>query len=88
MCVCVFVSFILNFRLVGVPAGATKEEGHIGFLIYLLSAVLALIFFSRKIQLFFPSSTVKSNLVYYGHSLWETETTVKNKNEISVAKYL
>ena len=33
-----------------VPAGATQEEGHAGFLIHLPSAVLALIFLARRIQ--------------------------------------
>ena len=41
--------FILDVRLVDVPAG-----GHIGFLIHLPSAVLALIFFARRIQPFLP----------------------------------
>ena len=35
-----------------VPAGVTKEEGHTGFLIHLLSAVRALIFLARRIQPF------------------------------------
>ena len=35
-----------------VPAGVTQEEGHTGFLIHLLSAVHALIFFARRIQPF------------------------------------
>ena len=35
-----------------VPAGVTQEEGHTGFSIHLLSAVLALIFLARKIQAF------------------------------------
>ena len=35
-----------------VPAGVTQEEGHTGFLIHLLSAVRALIFLARRIQLF------------------------------------
>ena len=35
-----------------VPAGVTQEEGHTGFLIHLLSAVLALIFLARRIQPF------------------------------------
>ena len=35
-----------------VPAGVTQEEGHIGFLIHLLSAVRALIFLARRIQPF------------------------------------
>ena len=59
MCVCVFKeksectsSFILDVRLVDVPAGVTQEEGHTGFLIHLPSAVLALIFLARRIQPF------------------------------------
>ena len=35
-----------------VPAGVTQEEGHTGFLIYLPSAVRALIFVARRIQPF------------------------------------
>ena len=35
-----------------VPAGVIQEEGHTGFLINLLSAVLALIFLARRIQPF------------------------------------
>ena len=35
-----------------VPAGVTQEEGHIGFLIHLLSAVHTLIFLARRIQPF------------------------------------
>ena len=35
-----------------VSAGVTQEEGHTGFVIYLPSAVIALIFLARKIQLF------------------------------------
>ena len=34
------------------PTGVTQEEGHTGFLIHLPSAVLALIFFARRIQPF------------------------------------
>ena len=53
VCVCVFFPFILDVRLlVDVPAGVTQEEGHIGFLIHLPSAVLALIFLARRIQPF------------------------------------
>ena len=52
MCVCVVFSFILNVRLVDVPAGVTQEEGHTGFLIHIPSTVLALIFFARRIQPF------------------------------------
>ena len=60
MCVCVcvvklhitFFPFILDVRPVDVPAGVTQEEGHTGFSIHLLSAVLALIFLARKIQPF------------------------------------
>ena len=47
---CVFISFILDVRLlVDVPAGVTQEEGHTGFL-HLPSAVLALIFVARRTQ--------------------------------------
>ena len=35
-----------------VPARVTQEEGHTGFFIHLLSAVRALIFLARRIQLF------------------------------------
>ena len=35
-----------------VPAGAAQEEGHIGFLIHLLAAVLALIFLARRLPPF------------------------------------
>ena len=53
MCVCFFFPFILDVRLlVDVSAGVTQEEGHTGFVIYLPSAVIALIFLARKIQLF------------------------------------
>ena len=51
VCVCVVIPFILDARLVDVPAGVTQEEGHTGFL-HLASAVLALIFLARKIQPF------------------------------------
>ena len=36
VCVCVVFLFILDVRLVDVPAGVTQEEGHTGFLIHLL----------------------------------------------------
>ena len=48
--VCVIFPFILDVRLVDVPAGVTQEEGHTGFLIHLPFAVLALIFLARRIQ--------------------------------------
>ena len=53
LCVCVFVviPFILDVRMVDVPAGVTQEEGHTGF-IHLPSAVLALVFLARRIQPF------------------------------------
>ena len=50
--VCFFVPFILDVRLVDVPAGVTQEEGHTGFFIHLPSAVRALIFLARSIQPF------------------------------------
>ena len=52
VCVCVVFPFILDVRLVDVPAGATQEEGHTRFLIHLPSAVLALTFLARRIQRF------------------------------------
>ena len=57
---CAVIPFILDVRLlVDVPAGVTQEEGHTGF-IYLLSAVLALIFLARRIQ---PNGSVPSSTV-------------------------
>ena len=49
VCVCVIIPFILDVRLVDVPAGVIQEEGHTGFL-HLPSAVLAYIFIARRIQ--------------------------------------
>ena len=49
VCVCVVIPFILDVRFVDVPAGATQEEGHTGFL-HLPSAVPVLIFLARRIQ--------------------------------------
>ena len=51
MCVCVGIPFILDVRVVDVPAGVTQEEGHTG-LLHFPSAVLALIFLARRIQPF------------------------------------
>ena len=52
-CVCVFSSHSFwTSSSLDVPAGATQEEGHPGFLIHLLSAVRALIFLARRIQPF------------------------------------
>ena len=61
MCVRVVIPFILDVRLVDVPARVTQEEDHTGFL-HLPSAVLALIFIARRIQLFLSLVGVKSNL--------------------------
>ena len=52
VCVCIVIPFILDVRLVDLPEGVTKEEGHTGFLIHPPSAVLALIFNARRIQPF------------------------------------
>ena len=52
VCVYVIIPFILDVRLVDVPAGVRQAEGHTGFLIHLPSAVLALIFLARRIQPF------------------------------------
>ena len=49
ICVCVVIPFILDVRLVDVPAGVTQEEGYTGFL-HLPSAVFALIFLARRTQ--------------------------------------
>ena len=47
MCACVFSSHSFwTSSSLDVPAGITQEEGHTGFLIHLLSAVRALIFFA------------------------------------------
>ena len=51
VCVSVAIPFVLDVRLVDVPAGVTQEEGHTGFL-HLPCAVLAFIFLSRSIQPF------------------------------------
>ena len=51
VCVCDVIPFILDVRLVDLPAGVTQEEGHTGFL-HLPSAVLALIFLARRFQPF------------------------------------
>ena len=52
--VCVFSSHpFWTSSSLDVPAGVTQEEGHTGFLIHLLSAVVrALIFVARRIQPF------------------------------------
>ena len=46
---CVFIPFVLDVRLVDVPAGVTQEKGRTG-LLNLPSALLALIFLARMIQ--------------------------------------
>ena len=63
---CVVFSFILDVRLVDVPAGVTQEEGHTGFLIHLPFAGLALIFLARKIQPSFSlvDREVEFNVLY------------------------
>ena len=50
--VCVVIPFILDVRLVDVPAGVTQEEVHTRFFIHLPSAVLAFIFLARRTQPF------------------------------------
>ena len=49
LCVCVVIPYILDVRLLDVPAGVTQEEGHAGAL-HVPSAVLALTFLARRIQ--------------------------------------
>ena len=70
---CVVFPFILDVRLVDVPAGVTQqEEGHTGFLIHIPFAVLTLNFLARRIKSFislvdrevkFCERTVRSPLV-------------------------
>ena len=48
---CVVIPFILDVRLVDIPAGVTQKEGHTGFF-HRPSAVLALTFLARRIQSF------------------------------------
>ena len=50
LAVCVIIPFILDVRFVDAPAGVT-QEGHTGFL-HLLSAMVAFIFLTRRIQPF------------------------------------
>ena len=64
-CVFFFFPFVLDVRLVDVPAGVTQEEGHTGFLIRLPSAVLALIFLARRIQPFL--SLVDGEFDFFGY---------------------
>ena len=52
VCVCVVIPFILDVRLVDIPAGVTREKGHLEFFVHLPSAVLASIFLARRIQPF------------------------------------
>jgi hypothetical protein len=49
--VCCHAIYSVRYRYVDVPAGVKQEEGLARFLL-LLSAVLALIFFARRIQSF------------------------------------
>ena len=61
---CVVIPFILDVRFVDViPAGVTQEEGQTGFL-RLPLAVLALIFFARRIQPFLSLVRREVEFVY------------------------
>ena len=51
VCVCAVIPFSLGVRLVDAPAGVTQEAGHTGSLHLPSSAVLALTFVARRIQL-------------------------------------
>ena len=69
VCVCVFSSHSFwTSSSLDVPAGITQEEGHTGFLIHLLSAVRALIFLARRIQLFL--SLVDREVELGHHQIW------------------
>ena len=66
MCVCVCFLPVYSGHTsssLDVPAGVTQEEGHIGFLIHLPSAVRASIFLARRIQPF--SSFVDREVEFY-----------------------
>ena len=68
--VCVFCVFCVSSHLfwtsssLDVPAGVTQEEGHTGLLIHLASAVRALIFPARRIQLFLSVIDREPEFVY------------------------
>ena len=93
VCVCVVIPFILEDRFVDVPVGVTQEEGHTEIFTHLPSAVLALIFFARRIQpLFFPS-TVKLTFVcvcvvcfltiYSGHQVRWTNQLGSHRRKVT-----
>ena len=63
MCVCVAIPFALNVWLVDIPAGATQEEGHAGFL-HLHLTGLTLVFNATRLQPLLCTSIVKSDFVY------------------------
>ena len=50
-CVCNIIPFVLDIRLVDVPAGVTQEGGNTVFF-HLPSAVFALIFLAKRIEPF------------------------------------
>ena len=66
VCLCIFFPFILDVRLVDVPAGVTQEEGHTGFLIHLPSAGLAFIFLATRIQPFLSLVDREVESIYPG----------------------
>ena len=51
VCLCIVIPVILDLRLLDAPAEVTQEEGLTVFL-HLPPAVLALIFITRRVQLF------------------------------------
>ena len=63
VCVCFAIPFVLNVWLMDVPAGATQEEGHAGFL-HLHLTGLTLVFNATRLQPLFCTSIVKSDFVY------------------------
>ena len=66
--VCVSSHSFWTSSSLDVPAGVTQEEGHTGFLIHLLSAVSALNFLARRIQLFL--SLVDRGLLFCAVGYW------------------
>ena len=67
---CVFSSYsVWTSSSLDVPAGATQEEGHAGFLIHLSSVVLAFIFIYREKDSTIPFPRRPSSRILCTHDL-------------------
>ena len=64
VCVCVVIPFILDVKLVDARAGVTQEEGHTQDFPTFLSRCLPYFFSREGFSHPFPSSTVKSNILF------------------------